>query len=104
MILTSDSLRDMLPHLNEVDVEFLGFSGKLESIEHKGDGEYAVAIKLMDADFVPHIWEIKEFQIIIKGYDSLIASTLGAKISHGFAGGQLLELTVRKITGDRDEI
>lgn len=96
MILTSDALKGRLPQLSENDVRFLGFEGILVSLENVSDGEYVITVNLKDSDFVPEMWETKRFPIIIKGYDNLITSTAGAKVSYDLSDNQILQLKVHR--------
>lgn len=86
MFLTSKELSGRLPNYYEGNVRFLAFTGTLTELKHSGADYWWLTVNIGTQNYIPEMWEIKTFSVIINGREDLTATTSESSVTYNEDG------------------
>ena len=101
MFLTSKELSGRLPSYYEGNVRFLTFIGTLTELKHSGADYWWLTVNIGTQNYIPEMWEIKTFDVIINGREDLTTTTCESCVSYSNDGKS--QNVVLKVWRKKDE-
>ena len=101
MFLVSKELSGRLPNYYEGNVRFLTFVGTLKELKHSGADYWWLTVDIGTQNYIPEMWEIKTFNVIINGREDLNATTCESSVSYSEDGKS--QFVVLKVWRNKDE-
>ena len=80
---------------------FLTFTGTLTELKHSGADYWWATVNIGTQNYIPEMWEIKTFNVIINGREDLTATTCESSVSYCELGKS--QIVVLKVWRNKDE-